>query len=93
MKCCLFLDDLQARLASRIQLTTDRPKLYIDAVAGAFGGDVDYAMLVKLSGEDATQTGPEKKYSPGVCTCALKRRVTGNPTQRMSQQATPRGTI
>src|SRR5215217_4601414 len=96
MKSCLFLDDLQARLASRIQLTTDGPRLYIDTVAGAFGGDVDYVMLVKLYGEDANQTDPEKKHSPGVFRGALKRRVTAtrpsNPTQRMSQQATPSGT-
>ncbi len=75
----LFVDDLAARLANRIQLTTDGHRLYLDAVAGAFTGEVDYAMLAKLYGEDANKVGPEKKYSPGVCTGAKKRRITGNP--------------
>lgn len=75
----LFIDDLQSRLANRVQLTTDGLKLYLDAVAGGFAGNVDYAMLVKLYGEDANKVGPEKKYSPGVCTGAKRRAVTGNP--------------
>lgn len=43
-----FMDDLASRLASRAQLTSDGHKAYLEAVEGAFGGDVDYAMLVKL---------------------------------------------
>jgi IS1 family transposase len=42
----IFIDDLAGRLAYRIQLTTDGLKLYVDAVEGAFGADIDYAMLV-----------------------------------------------
>ena len=34
----------------RAQVTTDRNKLYVSAVEGAFRMDVDYAMLVKLYG-------------------------------------------
>src|SRR5262249_46258131 len=41
----LFMDDLQQRLARRVQLTTDGHHLYLDAVAGAFSDEVDYAML------------------------------------------------
>jgi hypothetical protein len=44
------MDDLASRLASRVQLTSDGHKAYLEAVAGAFGGDIDYAMLVKLYG-------------------------------------------
>jgi len=40
----------QARLANRVQLTTDGHKAYLEAVEGAFGADVDYAQLVKLYG-------------------------------------------
>ncbi len=32
-----FMDDLRARLANRVQLTTDGHKAYLDAVEGAFG--------------------------------------------------------
>jgi hypothetical protein len=50
-------------------------------VEGAFGADVDYAQLVKLYGESAN-TGPERKYSPGVCIGARKDRIEGNPESR-----------
>ena len=73
-----FMDDLRARLANRVQLTTDGNKAYLEAVEGAFGGDVDFAQLVKLYGE-AGNKGPERKYSPMVCSGAIKRRVEGNP--------------
>jgi IS1 family transposase len=46
----IIMDDLAARLANRVQLTTDGHKTYLEAVEGAFGGDIDYAMLVKLYG-------------------------------------------
>lgn len=47
----MFIGDLASRLANRVQLSTDGYKPYIDAVENAFGND--YAMLVKLYGEDA----------------------------------------
>lgn len=74
-----FMDDLAARLADRVQLTTDGHKVYLDAVAGAFGNNVDYAMLVKLYGEDANAVGPEKKYSPGECIGTRKEPKIGAP--------------
>jgi hypothetical protein len=43
-----FIDDLRSRLANRVQLTSDGLKTYLEAVEEPFGGDVDYAMLVKL---------------------------------------------
>ena len=71
-----FMDDLRARLADRVQLTSDGHRAYLEAVEGAFGGDVDYAQLIKLYGE-----APEaqKRYSPAACVGARKRRVEGNP--------------
>src|SRR3546814_3083735 len=76
-----FMDDLRDRLANRVQLTTDGHKAYLEAVEGAFGGDVDFAQLVKLYGEDANK-GPERKYSPSVCKGAKKRPIEGNPDKR-----------
>jgi IS1 family transposase len=72
-----FMDDLRSRLASRVQLTTDGHKSYLEAVEGAFGGDVDYAQLVKLYGE-----APESmkgRYSPAECTGIKKTPIEGNP--------------
>ena len=71
-----FMDDLAARLANRVQLTSDGHKAYLEAVEGAFGCDVDYAMLVKMYGPSITAPG---RYSPAECTGARKTRITGNP--------------
>lgn len=43
-----FIGDLASRLADRIQLTTDGHGVYVNAVEKAFGGLIDYAMLVKV---------------------------------------------
>ena len=72
-----FMDDLAKRLANRVQLTTDGHKAYLDAVEGVFGGDIDYAMLVKLYG-----TAPESakgRYSPAECIGARKSAIEGDP--------------
>ena len=73
-----FMDDLRARLANRVQLTSDGHKAYLEAVEGAFGGDVDYAQLVKLYGSEGGVSS-SKRYSPAECTGTRKRRVEGNP--------------
>ena len=41
-----FIHDLASRLKNRIQLTSDGHRPYLEAVESAFGGDIDYAMLV-----------------------------------------------
>lgn len=74
-----FIQDVAARLANRVQLTTDGHRPYLDAVEEAFGADVDYGMLVKIYSETPDLKGPERKYSPGECCGTKKRRVTGNP--------------
>lgn len=72
----ILMDDLRARLANRVQLTTDGHRAYLEAVEGAFGADVDYAQLVKLYGPTATAPG---RYSPAECIGARKVRREGNP--------------
>ncbi len=75
-----FIRDLADRLATRVQLTTDGHKVYLEAVEGAFGSEIDYAMLVKLyEGDSGKQAPAERRYSPAVCTGAREQRVTGNP--------------
>lgn len=72
----VLMDDLRARLANRVQLTTDGHKAYLEAAEGAFGADVDFAQLVKLYGP--TITAP-RRHSPAECIGAKKLRVEGNP--------------
>jgi IS1 family transposase len=72
-----FMDDLRSRLSNRVQLTTDGYGAYFNAVEGAFGDDVDYAMLVKIYGN--VPEGAKGRYSPGECCGIKKTRVNGNP--------------
>jgi IS1 family transposase len=81
-----FMVDLKGRLANRIQLTTDGHLMYVPAVEKAFGyNNVDFAMLAKRYGPVAEE-GPGRRYSPMVCTGAVKERIMGNPD--MSQVST-----
>ena len=48
-----------------------------EAVEGAFGGDVDYAQLVKLYG--ATAESAKGRYSPAECIGAHKQSIEGSP--------------
>src|SRR5262249_21172839 len=49
---------------------------YLEAVEETFGGDVDYAQLVKVYGKDFAG---ESRYSPPVCLAAEKHQVSGEP--------------
>ena len=71
-----FMQDVADRLATRVQLTTDGHKAYLEAVEGAFGADIDYAQLIKLYG---TTTAGAGRYSPAECTGIKKTRIEGRP--------------
>ncbi len=75
-----FMDDLASRLANRVQLTSDGHKAYLEAVEGAFGADVDYAMLIKLYGN--APEASKGRYSPAECTGAKKTSIEGAPDQK-----------
>lgn len=70
-----FMEDLASRVSTRIQITTDGHRAYAEAVEGAFGMDVDYAMLIKLYGSDAY----DRRYSTGECIGTQTAIVTGSP--------------
>jgi IS1 family transposase len=71
-----FMSDLAPRLKSRVQLTSDGHRPYLEAVEGAFGGQIDYATLVKTYGP---APDGQRRYSPPVCTGVYRNRVEGNP--------------
>lgn len=75
-----FMDDVAARLANRVQLTTDGHKAYLEAVEGAFGADVDYAQLVKIYG--AAPDSSKGRYSPADCTGIKKNPIEGDPDEK-----------
>ena len=71
-----LIADLASRLRYRVQLTSDGHRPYLEAVESAFGAQIDYAMLVRLYGNDPEG---ERRYSPPVCLGAIPTVVTGNP--------------
>lgn len=72
-----FIDDVAARLANRVQLTTDGHKPYLEAVEGAFGADVDYAQLIKLFG--SAPESAKGRYSPAKVNGIRKTEIEGDP--------------
>lgn len=72
-----FMRDLASRLSNRIQLTTDGHRVYVEAVEAAFGHEIDYAMLIKLYGND--QSPDEARYSPAQVISCRSIDITGNP--------------
>ncbi len=73
-----FVADLSSRLSHRVQLTTDGLKLYLEAVEQGFGGEVDYAQIIKIYLNDAGNTA-DIRYSPGEHVESRKEVITGNP--------------
>jgi IS1 family transposase len=74
-----FMRDLAARLSNRVQLTTDGYKTYLEAVDGAFGGEIDYAMLIKMYGSDRPE---EARYSPAQIIGTRVQDICGAPETR-----------
>ena len=77
-----FIRDLAERLSTRVQLTTDGHKVYLEAVEGAFGSEIDYAMLVKMYEGDSGQRDAQARYSPPSCLGTRKVCIAGQPDPR-----------
>ena len=73
-----FVNDLQSRMANRVQLTTDGNRLYLGAINLAFGQAVDYAVLMKMYGGSSSSTA-EVRYSPAECIGCEKKPKIGDP--------------
>ena len=71
-----FINDLASRLANRTQISSDGLNIYIEAMEGAFGADVDYAQVVKSYEGEPISPG---RYSPPKVVAVEKKYITGNP--------------
>lgn len=81
MSLPLFMQDLSSRITTKIQLTTDGHKAYLQAVENNFDlGGVDYAMLMKIYGSGGGEAAG--KYSPAEVTGIKKTKITGNPNMK-----------
>jgi hypothetical protein len=74
------MNDVASRLSNRVQLTSDGHPSYLEAVEGAFGTEIDYAMLIKLYGAD--QTPDETRYSPARVIGCRAVDITGKPERK-----------
>ena len=71
-----FIGDLAGRLSNRVQLTVDGHRPYLQAVEETFGGDIDFAQLIKVYGASGEA---QTRYSPGQCIGCETNTVTGHP--------------
>ncbi|HYI99204.1 MAG TPA: IS1 family transposase [Thermoleophilaceae bacterium] len=73
----VFMADLKARLANRVQLTTDGHRPYWTAVGLTFGREIDFAQLQKMYGPEGA--GDQRRYSPASLTGTKKVVLRGDP--------------
>lgn len=71
-----FICDLSSRLANKIQLSSDKMFLYVEAVEAGFGGNIDYGQIVKTY--ESEPIGPGR-YSPPKVVATEKEYIIGNP--------------
>jgi IS1 family transposase len=77
--CNEFIADVAKRVNHKIQLSTDGHGMYLTAVRKGFAfGRVDYGRIVKEYGLEGGK-GPERRYSPMICTGVTKERMIGRP--------------
>jgi hypothetical protein len=80
----VFMEDLAARLKNRVQLTTTGHRAYLTATENAYAGNIDYAMLVKVYGnQNDTKDMVARKYSPAERTEIKKTTISGNPDMHL----------
>lgn len=75
-----FMDDLRSRLEDRPQITTDGLAAYVGAIEGAFGGDVDFAQILKVY-EQGWYIDSEGYWIATEHVRSDKRIVEGNPNE------------
>ena len=73
----MFLRDLRSRVVGLPQITTDGFSPYQQAMAAAFGTEIDFAQLVKIFGP--APSGKDSRYSPPAVIGTKTSVITGNP--------------
>jgi IS1 family transposase len=74
----VFMQDVAARLAVRVQLSTDGLTRYVEAVDRSCGADVDFGTIAKTY----AAPGAGGRYSPPSMVSAKRAIMTGNPDPR-----------
>jgi IS1 family transposase len=72
-----FVQDVADRMAYRVQVSTDGLRAYVDAVENAFGGDVDFAQIIKVYGHE--EASNNRRYSAPEFVSSEKKVIIGSP--------------
>jgi IS1 family transposase len=72
-----FVADVAARMAYKVQISTDGLNAYVNAIENSFGGDADYGQIIKSYGP--TTVGDHRRYSQPEFVSAEKKIVAGRP--------------
>lgn len=74
----IFAQQLRQAINGRCQLSSDGYAPYTNTIPNAFGGQVDYAQVIKIYGGPITD-GPNTRYSPATILNVRLRSVCGYP--------------
>lgn len=74
-----FVDDLASRMGNLLQIRTDGPVLYVEAVERALGGNMYFAQIVKSYEAEPIGVG---RYSLPRVADVDKRTIVGNPNMQ-----------
>jgi IS1 family transposase len=72
-----FVRDVAARMAYRVQLSTDGLNAYVNAVESSFGGNADYAQIIKTYGTESVEG--QRRYSQPEFVSSEKKVISGRP--------------
>jgi IS1 family transposase len=78
-----FVADLSERVNNRVQLSADGLGEYLEAVDLAFGGNADFAQVIKTYVTDPS-IRPERRYSSPKIVTSEKRVVSGTPDMNLA---------
>jgi IS1 family transposase len=76
-----FVQDVASRMKTRVQISTDALRAYVEAIEKSFGANVDYAQIVKTYGR--VEVSDNRRYSAPEFVSAEKKVIVGNPDQSL----------
>lgn len=76
-----FVSDIASRMRTRVQISTDGLRAYVEAIESAFGSEVDFAQIVKTYGHEVVTDN--RRYSAPEFVSSEKKVITGNPNERL----------
>ena len=78
-----FVADVKARMANRVQISSDALREYVEAIEASFGADVDFAQIIKTYTHDYSIV-PEVRFSAPEVVITEKRSIVGRPNMRLA---------